>query len=199
MTAERLVFFTDAVAAIALTLLILPLLETVNAAAEADVSPGRMIEDHLGQFGAFALSFAVIFRFWWAHHRIFRHVELINTGLVLCSVAWTFAIVLLPIPTAIIAAFPPSALAVGFYGGTLVLASGSMSVLAWYVWRHPDLAGDRPKASRSEVYGNLSVALAQLIATLVGAIFASTVNYWAFLLFFLTAPIDRLLRARTQD
>jgi uncharacterized membrane protein len=136
-SAERLVVFTDAVAAIALTLLILPLLETVSSAAEAEQPLDLMVREHVGDFGAFVLSFAVIFRFWWAHHRIFRHVETIDTPLVLLSVLWTFAIVVLPIPTAIIAGFSASALSVGLYG--------------------------------------------------------------AFLLFFLTAPIDRLLRARWPE
>ncbi len=198
-TAERLVFFTDAVAAIALTLLILPLLETVNAASDDHQALGLMIREHWGQFGAFALSFTVIFRFWWAHHRMFRHVETISTGLVVWSVVWTFAMVLLPIPTAIIAAFPSSAATVGLYGGTLILASGSMTAIAEYVRRHPELAGDRPHASLSEVFGNLSVVVAQIIATVVGCLFAQTVSYWAFLLFFLTGPIDRLLKARWPE
>jgi hypothetical protein len=33
----------------------------------------------------------------------------------------------------------------------------------------------------------------------VGSVFAGTISYWAFLLFFLTGPIDRLLRARWPE
>ncbi|GIM93278.1 TMEM175 family protein [Paractinoplanes toevensis] len=45
---ERLVMFTDAVAAIALTLLILPLLETVAEVPSFD----ELVHEHRSQFGA---------------------------------------------------------------------------------------------------------------------------------------------------
>jgi uncharacterized membrane protein len=81
---ERLVMFTDAVAAIAITLLILPLLETISEASGAD-SLGDLVHGHLGQFGAFVLSFAVIFRFWWGHHRVFGHVSRLRPTVVYLS------------------------------------------------------------------------------------------------------------------
>src|SRR5882724_4644502 len=134
-TAERLVFFTDAIAAIALTLLILPLLETVTG---ADTTFKQLIRDHIGAFGSFVLSFAVTFRLWWSHHRTFEHVETLRPAMVRASVVWAFAIVMLPISTAVIISFPASAGTVGLYGGTLVLANGAMTVLAQIIYRHPE-------------------------------------------------------------
>jgi uncharacterized membrane protein len=187
--------FTDAVAAIAITLLILPLLETISEASGAD-SLGDLVHDDLGQFGAFVLSFAVIFRFWWAHHRLLRHVAVLRPPIVRLSALWTFAVVFMPIPTAIITAYSPSAGSVGLYGGTLALVSGSLSALAYYTYRHPEVsAGLRPE-SREEVLGNLTVFGAQLLATVVGCVFADSVNYWAFLLMFLVGPVERRVKAR---
>jgi uncharacterized membrane protein len=189
------VFFTDAVAAIALTLLILPLLETV-AEAPGEVPFHEFMHEHAGQFGAFLLSFAVIFRFWWAHHRLFRHVETIRGRLVLLSAFWTFAIVLLPIPTALITAYEPSAGTVGLYGGTLALSSGSMTLIALYIYRHPEVSTGRTRATREEVLGNLTIFATQLLATAVGAVFYESVNYWAFLLMFLTGPVEAVVKSR---
>jgi uncharacterized membrane protein len=63
---ERVIFFTDAVVAIAITLLILPLVEILIADAwQTPVPPlGQFLSDNLWQFFAFALSFAIIARFW---------------------------------------------------------------------------------------------------------------------------------------
>jgi uncharacterized membrane protein len=195
MTSERLVLFTDAVAAIAITLLVLPLLETIPEAS-GEVSFGEFVHEHLGQFGAFLLSFAVIFRFWWAHHRVFGHVETIRGRLVVWSAVWTFAIVLLPIPTSIITAYPPSPGTVGLYGGTLVLATGSLAMLAWSAYRHPEVSGEKPRTTREEVLGSTTILIAQVLATIVGCVFSERINFWAFTLMFLVGPVERWVKAR---
>ena len=197
-SAERLVVFTDAIAAIALTLLILPLLEIVAGAGDDQLTLEQLIREHLGEFGSFVLSFVVIFRLWWSHHRMFRHVERLRPALVRANVVWTFAIVMLPISTAVIIAFRPSAGSVALYGGTLILASGAMTALALIVYRHPDLSADRPPVTREEVLGNVTIFGVQLLSTVVGAVFHDRVNYWAFLLMFLTGPVERLIKARWE-
>jgi uncharacterized membrane protein len=192
---ERFVTFLDAVVAIALTLLILPLLETISDVGEGE-SLGTLVHDHLSQFAAFALSFAVISQFWWAHHRMFRHIAELSLPIVRWSQLWMFAIVFMPISTAITAAFDQSAATVGLYGGTLVLTSGSMMMLAVYVHRHPELNSRETPATREHVLSNVSVFVAMLVATLIGCVFAEAINYWAFLLMFLTGPIQTLIRNR---
>lgn len=195
MTAERLVLFTDAVAAIALTLLILPLMESVSESS-GDDRLGTFIHEHIGQFGAFALSFAVIFRFWWAHHKLFRHIVLLRLWILRWSVVWTFAIVLLPIPTALIATYPPSATSVALYGGTLCLASGSLTMLAVYAHRHPEIGGDREPLTRENLLSFVIAFFAELVATVVGSVWADTINFWAFFLMFLAGPVQGVVKAR---
>ncbi len=188
--------FTDAVAAIALTLLILPLLEVISDARAQRLPFAELMDDHLGEFGAFVLSFAVIFRFWWSHHRLFGHISLLHRSVVRWSFVWTFAIVLLPIPTSIITAYAPSPGTVGLYGGTLVLATGSIAMLARSAYRHPELAGGKPPATRDEVLGSTTILIAQVLATIVGCVFPERINFWAFTLMFLVGPAERLVRAR---
>jgi uncharacterized membrane protein len=195
-SAERLVMFTDAVAAIALTLLILPLLEVISVARTEHLPFSELIDDHLGEFGAFVLSFAVIFRFWWSHHRLFGHIVLLHGSVVRWSFIWTFAIVLLPIPTSIITAYPPSPGTVGLYGGTLVLATGSLAMLAWSAYRHPEVSGEKPRTTREEVLGSTTILIAQVLATIVGCVFSERINFWAFTLMFLVGPVERRVKAR---
>ncbi|MGK5679746.1 TMEM175 family protein [Actinoplanes sp. URMC 104] len=196
VTSERLVLFTDAVAALALTLLILPLLDVITDLSEGHPGLGDLVREHRGDFAAFLLSFAVIFRLWWAHHRIFQHLSLIRPRLVALSALWTLAIAFLPIPTAIITAYEPSAGSVALYGGALVLASGSLTLLSLYARRHPALSAGRTPVPAAVVVGNFAAFLAQVAATVIGAVFAGTVNFLAFLLMFLTTPLERAIRSR---
>ena len=192
---ERLVLFTDAVSAIALTLLVLPLLELVPEASE-EGTVGELISDHRGELAAFVLSFAVIFRFWWAHHHVFRHVGTLRGPLVLLSACWTFAVVFMPIPTAIITAYQPSVTSVALYGGTLCTVSGTLALMSGYAYRHPELSDGRPPETREEVLGSVTAFVTQLVATVIGCRFAETVNYWAFLLMFLTGPVEHAIKQR---
>jgi uncharacterized membrane protein len=95
---ERIVVFADAVVAIACTLLVLPLVDL--ATQDAGEPLDHLLGDHLGEFGAFALSFAVIARLWVAHHRLFERINGYDTMLVRLTLAWLFPVAFLPFPPA---------------------------------------------------------------------------------------------------
>ena len=91
---ERLLFFADAVFAIALTLLALDL-----PVPEGD-SNGALWHSfvgHLdGEYLTFLISFLVISRFWMVQHRFFDRVRAANRRLVQLEVLYLLWIVLLP-------------------------------------------------------------------------------------------------------
>jgi uncharacterized membrane protein len=99
MSAERLVFFSDAVVAIALTLL----------ALELPVPGGDTNRDLLASFGehyeeylAFLISFAVIGIQWQGHHRTFATVRGLAGRLVTFNLAWLLTIVVTPFATRVL-------------------------------------------------------------------------------------------------
>lgn len=98
--------FTDAAVAIALTLLVLPLVDTVrDAAAKVPPEPLHiLLRAHARDFLAFTLSFVVIARFWRVHRRLFDSLAHLDEVLVTCSLAWLLGIVFLPVPTAVLVA-----------------------------------------------------------------------------------------------
>src|SRR4051794_20768994 len=69
--ADRLKFFTDAVVAIAMTLLILPLLESVSEAGAKGLGTADYLHEHSGLLLAFLLSFVIIATFWVSHERLY--------------------------------------------------------------------------------------------------------------------------------
>jgi TMEM175 potassium channel family protein len=193
---ERLVFFTDAVVAIALTLLVLPLVDLVPEARREGLALAELLRTNLPELGAFLLSFLVIFRFWWAHHRLFGHVSRLSGAVVTWNLLWMLSIVFLPFATAVITAYDPSPGTVLLYVGTLVVSSGSLSLVATAVHRDPALSEGRSRESRDEVLGSVTALAALLVALVLGAVFADRVNYWALLLLFLSGPVERLVRRR---
>ncbi len=68
-----MIAFTDAAVAIALTLLVLPLVDIVPEAAHSGEPAVAVVTDNLAPIGSFLLSFAVIARFWSVHHRLFGY------------------------------------------------------------------------------------------------------------------------------
>lgn len=97
---DRLVNFSDAVVAIAITLIILPLVDT------AQEYGGEPISDFLGAnatgLAAAALSFVVIASFWRDHHRLFEWTTGYSRALVSLNFVWLAGIVFLPLPTVLI-------------------------------------------------------------------------------------------------
>ena len=99
-SSERLTFFTDAVVAIAMTLLILPLTEGVTDARYEGRTTSEYLRDHSDELFAFALSFVIIASFWRAHHALFEHVAAYSQLLLWLNILWMFTVVWLPVPTA---------------------------------------------------------------------------------------------------
>jgi uncharacterized membrane protein len=96
---ERLTFFSDAVVAIALTLLALEL-PTPEGISPAEI--WRSFGDHFDAYLAFCLSFVVIAAHWTSHHDLFRWLRRSDDGLRTLNLAWLFTIVITPFVTRII-------------------------------------------------------------------------------------------------
>jgi uncharacterized membrane protein len=95
---ERLIYFSDAVIAIALTLLALELpapLEGVHGnAALLDFLRG-----HTAEYLAFLISFGVVAMQWLAHQRLFRYATGLVGGVIQWNVMWLLMIVVMPFTT----------------------------------------------------------------------------------------------------
>ncbi len=115
--------FADAVVAIAMTLLILPLMESVGEAAADHLKSFEWLNENRGQLFSFALSFVLIANFWVTHHRLFAGVHRVTNGLLWLTIAWMFTIVWLPIPTALVGQLDEDAGQQILYVGTLAVTS----------------------------------------------------------------------------
>ncbi|WP_448640578.1 TMEM175 family protein [Geodermatophilus sp. URMC 63] len=191
---DRLVTFLDAVVAIAITLLVLPLTELLDG-AEQRTGLGTLLADEAPQIGAFFLSFAVIARLWLIHHRVVETVRSYDRAFLTANLLWILTIVLLPFATQVAASYGTARPAVALYIGTITLSSICLTSISVLLWRRPglrrDAAGQVPPPWPALVASGLFVA-----ALLVGALVPG-VHYWAMFLLFLSGPLESAARRRT--
>lgn len=118
---ERLTFFSDAVFAIAITLLVIevhvPHLATLEDAAYL-AALGGLLPSFLG----FALSFLTIGALWIAHHRVFGLLEEHDERLLWPNMLLLMVVAFMPFATALMSAQPRARVPEVFYAATLLLA-----------------------------------------------------------------------------
>lgn len=192
LSAERLKAFTDAVVAIAMTLLILPLMESIGDAQSDNSLTGDWLAGESPQLFSFVLSFVLIANFWMAHHRLFDRVEHVTDALLWLTVAWMFTIVWLPVATALVGQLETDAVQKVVYIGSLLATSLILLFTRVYIRRHSELHAIHDENLRAGA--RVSIVMSALFAAaLVLSIAVPAVGYWAMLLLLLTGPISHLL------
>lgn len=96
---DRLVYFSDAVLAIALTLLAIDL--PVPDAQNRDALFASLQGD-VSAYLAFLVSFLVIAQQWRAHHRLFRYVVDAPAALIAANLLWLLTVILTPFVTKVL-------------------------------------------------------------------------------------------------
>jgi len=123
----RIEYFTDAVIAIAMTLLVLDI-------KLPHLADGETIFGALGrtweQFFAYALSFLIIALNWVYHHRRFRAIVRYDTVLIWLNLGFLLFIAIVPFPTSLLAEIGPRAEIITLYVGTLA-AIGFLGAACW--------------------------------------------------------------------
>ncbi len=101
---ERLILFSDAVFAIAITLLIIEIKIPELGEHEELLNAFKSNNTFYGFFGL-ALSFAIIVQFWTNHHRLFGYVNNYTGKLLWLDLNMLFWIVLMPFSSALISKY----------------------------------------------------------------------------------------------
>jgi uncharacterized membrane protein len=94
--AERMTFFSDAVVAIAMTLLVLDL-PLPRGHTNAELL--HYFAANRDDYSVFVISFVVIAGHWGAHHRFFRYVARLGGHLSGLNLIWLFTVVITPFAT----------------------------------------------------------------------------------------------------
>ena len=92
---DRLINFSDAVVAVAITVLVLPITSLVVTGSEQTV--WEVLGDHSGQIISFAFTFVVVGVMWWTHNRLFNQLRGFDTVILWLNLAWLLSIAFLPV------------------------------------------------------------------------------------------------------
>jgi TMEM175 potassium channel family protein len=132
---ERLVFFSDAVMAIAITLMALeirlPELEPDLAADQISAA----FQTLLPHIGVYVLSFLVIGLYWMVHHRLFRIIRHFDASLLWLNLIFLMMVAFLPVATNTLGTYPNLGLTTAFYAVSIALVGLSEFVVWYYALR----------------------------------------------------------------
>lgn len=195
-TVERLVFFSDAAVAIALTLLILPLMEGVRDASDKGLDAFGYLSENLSALLSFVLSFVIIARFWRSHHRLFSQLEREPPGLFWLNMCWLLAVVFLPVATAMTGAMPTDRPQLVVYIGTMLLAALSLTAMELIARHHPETWVEGSEVSDDSVVASWTFVLLLAVA-LVVALAWPAVGYWSLLVLAASRPVKAALERLT--
>jgi uncharacterized membrane protein len=189
---ERLLTFVDAIVAIAITLLVLPLAELTTDVGDQPVT--QVLRAHQGQLWSFLLSFAVIARLWFVQHHSLRNVLIAPRRLGVLLMLWTATIVFLPFPTALLADSGSQALTKLLYMGTITLNVALVAVMDLEIQRNPTVTGGEALPDIASTVVNVIL----LVAALIAALLLPGSSYYTLLLLLLDRPMLSLWRRKKR-
>jgi len=128
---DRVLFFSDAVMAIAITLLVVDL-RVPDVVRDA----GHQISSSTGRILSFVISFLVIGLFWMGHHRLFRYITALNRPVIFLNLLFLGAIAFLPYPTALLFAGNTQKPAAPVFYATCVAIAGLLELAIWLYATH---------------------------------------------------------------
>jgi uncharacterized membrane protein len=117
---ERLTFFSDAVFAIAMTLLVVEVkLPHLHHATGQEL--GQALLSLIPNYIGFLVSFLVLGRFWLVHHEVMGLLRASNRRLTAVNLLLLLAVAFMPFPTAVISEYVHLRVGIGFYTGWLIV------------------------------------------------------------------------------
>lgn len=183
---ERLVFFSDAVFAIAITLLVIelhpPHFERGASVGEQLAAFATIIPNLFG----FVVSFWVIGAFWQGHHRAFALAAHYHQRLVRLNLAMLFVVAFMPFATAFMANNLGALVPTAFYNATMVIL-GLLNIRLVQAATSPPVVAEGVTASqvaqvRARGWGVVLGAATALVFSFVDARFSQmaliTIPLW---------------------
>ena len=186
---SRLMAFADAVVAIAITLLVLPLVDIPTEATSTSVA--EILDNHGTQFAMFALSFAVIARLWLSHHNMGERMSRGDPWILIATLIWLLTVVFLPFPTELLGQLSNTRDVAAVYIGTLLVNVTCLGLQSRRVAQRPPMwrEGWTEEQMRTWVatwWCNPALAAVALILCLV----VPGMGIWALLVLFLDSLLS---------
>jgi uncharacterized membrane protein len=192
---DRIVFFSDAVFAIAITILVLDI--RVPDGLSPTELPVQVLD--LGpNYLSYVISFLVLAVYWQAHHRVFKPITGYDGRLVWLNFLFLMAIAFLPFPTSLLGEYSREQVSVVIYAANAAVASLLLVTISWYATSGhrlvaPDLVDD--EAERKQRMQGLAVPVVFVLSIGI-SFFSPRAAMYSWLLLSVTDPIIRWVWSR---
>jgi uncharacterized membrane protein len=188
-TLERTIMFTDAAVAIALTLLVLPLVDLAQDATQASVY--EVLSDHAQDLLSFVVSFIVVSSLWSVHRGLWEVLDEYDGLLFALNSYWLLTIVFLPVPTALLSTESGlSPTGTILYLATLVASTMLITAQTWLILWRPRLR--RPHATEAVMHDRMGGSIRALLVQVLALGIAFFEPAWGLFTLLLMIIIDRV-------
>ncbi len=188
---DRIVNFSDAIFAIAITILVLDIRLPDN------LSPTELPVQVLGlgpKYLSYLISFLVLAVYWQAHHRVFKPITGYDGTLVWLNILFLMAVAFLPFPTSLLGEYGGQQISVAVYAVNAAAASLLLSAISWYAIRGHRLVAENFDEEEAKLRWLQGLAVPVVfLASIVVSFFSPMAAMYSWLLLALTDPIIRRL------
>ena len=195
---ERMILFSDAVFAIAITLLIIEIKVPELHERETLLAAFERNETYSGFLGL-ALSFAIIGQFWTNHHKLFGYVNNFDNKLLWLNLHMLFWIILMPFSSALSSRHGGNDSVWMFYSFNLFMIGMSL----YFLWRYItnpkhnlSFIADDPEIGKMATVRSLVVACIFLSGALLCLFGWKPTSWIARFVFLLIIPAMRVISRR---
>jgi uncharacterized membrane protein len=206
---ERLILFSDAVFAIAITLLAIeikvPEIHTEGGLSSMNLIVQDELLKKIPDFFGLLLSFAVIGQFWVGHHRLFGYVTNYDSGLLWLNLHMLFWIILVPFSSSLNSRYGGSDSVWMWYSFNMFMIALSLAL----IWRYIGIPrkklsqlADDPRLRRMALTRNLTIAFIFLLGLILCLPHISPLSWTARFIYVLIFPamtiVNRMYREKNN-
>lgn len=171
---ERLVFLTDGVIAIIITILVLDI-------RVPELGSGQSLAESLTEirptFTSFVVSFLLVGMFWTLHRQTFSQVRYVDRNAVWINLVFLLFLSLIPFASSTLGEYSTEPTALHLYGVVLIAASLLRIALNAYFQTHPGLLWQvSPKESRRLIGITTSAPIVVYVIAMVAANWSTTLS-----------------------
>ncbi len=189
--AGRVAAFSDAVMAIAITLLILDL-RLPGTVAQTDAALQDQLRALEAPFVAFLLSFAVIAVWWNSHHRLFGALRRGDRRILLLNFVFLAAVAFLPFPTSVLGRSSALATAIVLYAATNFVIGAAVLLMWWHATRSGLLGEDLDARQLRHFMAYAAMAPLMFLASIPVALVRPDLAPWSWNAIWIAAAAMRL-------
>jgi uncharacterized membrane protein len=176
IAAERLIFFSDAVVAIAITLLALGLPAVTGSSNHAVV---QSLRSNVNAYLPFLISFVVIAGYWRVHHRLYQYVGRLDSRLISINMVWLLMIICMPYVTRVLSDGNFSAVRFSLYAVIQVITIVTFVIMRRHIRDH-NLVRGGVTTTVTAAYDVSFLAVAAAFAISIPIAFAAPTQ-WTYL------------------